>query len=474
MRTSFLTFAALFVLLLFAPFTACQAQDAPPKIANADRKADLIELINLDKSIKLDVRYATADNFVGRPVYPEPRAFLQRPAAEALVRVHQKLKKQNLGLVIFDGYRPWAVTKLFWEVTPEDKRKFVANPAKGSRHNRGAAIDLGLFDLKTGENIEMPSEFDEFTERASPKYGGGTAEQTKMRDLLRREMEAAGFSVNDNEWWHFDYKDWSEYGIFDIAFSEINDLDAAYKTARIEEKPEWKKHFDSAGGVTGSILIYDLSRNRFSTNDRARIDKGFVPASTSKIFHSLIFLETGKLKDENEKLKWDGVKRSIAVWNQDHDLRSAFKTSAVWFYVATSKRVGEAEMQHYYNLADYGNRKINNFGADYWNSGDLRITQREQIDFLRLFYQNRLPFSARSLEIVKDVMIAEQTDKYVLRAKTGWSNAFTPGVGWYVGYVTRGADVYFFALEIDIKKEADAAKRQEIAKNILRESKIIE
>ena len=181
----------------------------------------MVELVKLDKTIKLDIRYARTDNFVGRIVYPEARAFLQRGAAEALVRVHKKLKKQGLGLVIFDGYRPWSVTKLFWEVTPEDKRKFVANPATGSRHNRGCAVDLSIYDQKTGDLVEMPSDFDEFTERASPNYKGGSAKQKKNRDLLRSLMEAEGFTVNQNEWWHFDYKDWKEYPIFDIAFSEI-------------------------------------------------------------------------------------------------------------------------------------------------------------------------------------------------------------------------------------------------------------
>lgn len=218
MKKRFLTINILLVLILTATATA---QTAPPKIQSAKREADLLELFKLDSTIKLDIRYARSDNFVGRPVYTEARAFLQRPAAEAVVRVHQKLKKQGLGLVIFDGYRPWTITKLFWEVTPEDKRKFVANPEKGSKHNRGCAVDLSIYDLKTGEEIEMPSDFDEFTERASPDYKGGTPSQNKNRDMLRRLMEAEGFTVNPNEWWHFDYKDWQEYPIFDIAFSAI-------------------------------------------------------------------------------------------------------------------------------------------------------------------------------------------------------------------------------------------------------------
>lgn len=196
------------------------AQTAPPKEENK-READLIELTKLSKSIKLDIRYATANNFVGRAVYPAARAFLQRPAAEALVRVHNKLKQQGLGLVIFDGYRPWSITKLFWDVVPEDKRKFVANPVTGSKHNRGCAVDLSIYERKTGKLIPMPSGYDEFTDRASPDYKGGTDEERANRDMLRRMMEAEGFTVNTNEWWHFDYKDWQEYAIYDIAFAGI-------------------------------------------------------------------------------------------------------------------------------------------------------------------------------------------------------------------------------------------------------------
>lgn len=198
---------------------ATAAQQRPP-LEPGKREAHLIELITLDKTIRLEIRYATDNNFVGRTVYPEARAFLQKPAAKAVVRVHRKLKKQGLGLVIFDGYRPWSITKLFWEVTPDDKRKFVANPEKGSKHNRGCAVDLSIFDLKTGLFLPMPSGYDEFTERASPDYTGGTPEETRNRELLRKLMEAEGFIVNPNEWWHFDYKDWQHYAIYDISFAE--------------------------------------------------------------------------------------------------------------------------------------------------------------------------------------------------------------------------------------------------------------
>lgn len=209
-------------LICFILFSGAFAQNAPPKEDNK-REAHLVELITLDKTIKLDIRYATDNNFVGRQLYPEARAFLQKPAAKALLRVHKKLKKQGLGLVIYDGYRPWAITKLFWEVTSEDKRKFVANPEKGSKHNRGCAVDLSIYDLKTGNSVEMPSGYDEFTERASPEYTGGSEKERSNRDLLRKLMEDEGFTVNANEWWHFDYKNWEDYAIYDIAFSEIKD-----------------------------------------------------------------------------------------------------------------------------------------------------------------------------------------------------------------------------------------------------------
>jgi D-alanyl-D-alanine dipeptidase len=196
------------------------AQDHPSQ-EKGKKEADLVELTTLDKTIRLDIRYATANNFVGRPVYPEARAFLQRPAAEAVVKVNKELRKQGRGLVIFDGYRPWSITKLFWGFVSEDKRKFVADPAKGSKHNRGCALDLSIYDLKTGKEIPMTSGFDEFSERASPDYTGGTDEERRNRDMLRHLMEAAGFTVNPNEWWHFDFNGWQDYAIYDIAFDAV-------------------------------------------------------------------------------------------------------------------------------------------------------------------------------------------------------------------------------------------------------------
>jgi len=176
----------------------------------------------MDSTLHLEIRYATANNFVGRPVYKEARAFLQRPAAEALVRAHDKLKVQGYGLLIFDGYRPWSVTKLFWDITPADKKEFVADPQEGSRHNRGCAVDLTLFDLKTGKEVQMPGVYDEMTERSDIDYAGGTEESRRLRDILRTAMESEGFTVYDPEWWHYDYRDWQKYPILNLPFSKLN------------------------------------------------------------------------------------------------------------------------------------------------------------------------------------------------------------------------------------------------------------
>jgi zinc D-Ala-D-Ala dipeptidase len=215
-----LAVAALVCLVVLLSSTA-RAQEQPPKEEGTFRTPDLVELTKLDPTIKLDIRYATPNNFTGRAVYNEARAFLQRPAAEALLRAAAALRKRGYGVAVFDGYRPWFVTRLFWDLTPADKKQFVADPSKGSRHNRGCAVDLTLYDLKTGREVSMPSGYDEMTERAHINYNGGTPEQRRLRDLLRAAMEAEGFNVYEPEWWHYDYKDWKQYPILNLSFSEV-------------------------------------------------------------------------------------------------------------------------------------------------------------------------------------------------------------------------------------------------------------
>jgi D-alanyl-D-alanine dipeptidase len=193
----------------------------PPEETGEFRATDLVEPAALDRTLLLDVRYATSQNFLRWPVYAEPRVFLQRPAAEAVVRANRSLRNQGYGLLLFDGYRPWYVTQIFWLATTPEQRMFVADPSQGSRHNRGCAVDLTLYDLATGKEVPMPSRYDEFTERAHPDYTGGQPEQRAARDLLRRTMEAEGFTVNEREWWHFDCRDWQQYRIENVAFKDV-------------------------------------------------------------------------------------------------------------------------------------------------------------------------------------------------------------------------------------------------------------
>jgi D-alanyl-D-alanine dipeptidase len=210
-----------FIPLLFVIMLGCQT--APPKEKGPFRTADLVELAKLDPTLHLEIRYASTNNFLHKPVYRQARAFLQRPAAEALLRANARLKPLGWGLLVFDGYRPWSVTKTFWDSVGEHERKigFVANPQLGSKHNRGCAVDLTLYDLKTGRAAVMPSEYDEFSERAYANFAGGPEDARKRRDLLRDAMVAEGFEVFPEEWWHFNYSAWQHYPILNIPFEAI-------------------------------------------------------------------------------------------------------------------------------------------------------------------------------------------------------------------------------------------------------------
>ena len=203
-----------------AALRAAALEQTPPVEKGPRRPSDLVDLATYPH-VKLDIRYATTNNFMGFPLYESPNAYLQRPAAEALGRAAEHLAKNGFGLLIHDAYRPWFVTKMFWEATPESAHIFVANPAEGSRHNRGCAVDLTLYRLSTGAPVQMTGRYDEMSLRSYEDYIGGTTAERALRETLRQAMEAEGFTVYPEEWWHFDYKDWDQYAIGNETFAQL-------------------------------------------------------------------------------------------------------------------------------------------------------------------------------------------------------------------------------------------------------------
>lgn len=185
-------------------------------------KSTLIEISNLDSTLRFDIRYSSKNNFLKRPLYKLSKVYLQEEVVNDFLKINKQLNQRGYGFLIYDGYRPWSITKIFWDETPVEKRIFVADPEKGSNHNRGCALDLTLYDLKTGKEIEMPCTFDTFSEEAFIEYKKCSEEARINRDFLISEMEKDGnFKVNKYEWWHFDHKNCKDYPILDLKFEEL-------------------------------------------------------------------------------------------------------------------------------------------------------------------------------------------------------------------------------------------------------------
>ncbi|RYG20493.1 MAG: D-alanyl-D-alanine dipeptidase [Chitinophagaceae bacterium] len=223
----------LFLFFIVISFNACSQQNAQNKyglkVVNDFKvyKADLaknpnLELVDIKKaipSVVLDIRYATKNNFMKQVMYKQARAFARKPVVEKLKLIQAALKKSGYGLKIYDGYRPYAVTVSFYEKASD--KNFVANPAKGSKHNRGCAVDLSIIDLKTGKDVPMPTPYDSFEAAAAPHYNDLPADIIKNRDFLINTMQAHGFKVIYNEWWHFDFIGWQDYDLMDIPFEKL-------------------------------------------------------------------------------------------------------------------------------------------------------------------------------------------------------------------------------------------------------------
>ena len=242
----------------------------------------------------------------------------------------------------------------------------------------------------------------------------------------------------------------------------------ASSLVNVAQAVDFGKHFQELG-VEGSIIIYDAQSDRTYQHNPQRNTTAFLPASTFKILNSLISLETGVIPHELALLTWDGIERAIPEWNRDLNMKEAIRLSAVWFYQVLARRVGHDRMQAWVKEAGYGNQNIGSPKDidTFWLTGELRITPQEQIQFLRRLYSDELPFSERSLSLVKEIMIVEQTPDYTIRAKTGlvgFGEETMPQIGWYVGYLEKGENVYFFATNIDIRNEKDLATRIELTR----------
>jgi D-alanyl-D-alanine dipeptidase len=194
---------------------------SPPTGTEHYRTVELVELIDNIPNLRLEVRYATRNNFMGMKFYKSQRAFLQKPAADALASAAMSLELHGMGIIVYDAYRPWYVTKMFWDATPDSLKNYVANPLNGSRHNRGCAVDIGLYYLSTGEKVAMPTDYDDFTKKAHMSFQDTTQQILSNRQLLQETMKKAGFEVYEFEWWHFDFKDWNKYPILNLTFEEL-------------------------------------------------------------------------------------------------------------------------------------------------------------------------------------------------------------------------------------------------------------
>lgn len=243
--------------------------------------------------------------------------------------------------------------------------------------------------------------------------------------------------------------------------------------ANIAQNLDFGRHFQDLG-VNGSIMIYDSNSDRVFQHNLQRNKTPFLPASTFKILNSLISLETRVISDEIAVLTWDGISREIPAWNRDLNMREAIKISAVWFYQVLARKVGHDRMQEWVTQVGYGNQQIGDREDidQFWLQGELRITPEEQIQFLQRLYNDDLPFSERSISIVKDILIMEKTPDYTITGKTGLVSV-APKVGWYVGYVEKGENVYFFATNIDIRNESDIAARVELTRRCLQDLAVL-
>jgi len=226
--------------------------------------------------------------------------------------------------------------------------------------------------------------------------------------------------------------------------------------------------------VEGTFVLLDGQTGAFQRHDEARAAQRYLPASTYKIPNSLIALETGEAKGKDYEIEWDSKRAPRqpwwpAAWAQNHTLESALQNSAVWYYQEIARRIGPERMQAYVDRFNYGNRDISGGIDKFWLTGSLRISANEQVEFLRRFYVNQFGLSERTVQMTKDMLVLEQTPDYRLSGKTGWAGFGEPGAtqtAWLVGYLERQGGVFYFAVNVDVKKSQDAAARMKIVRGV--------
>jgi beta-lactamase class D len=257
----------------------------------------------------------------------------------------------------------------------------------------------------------------------------------------------------------------------------VTSLLFGFQNSTLVENKDWKKYFDKEE-VKGSFLLYDLKKNQFTAYNPKRAKKGFLPASTFKIFNTLVGLETGVV-DTNVLIRWDGVRRWNVDWNRDMKLKTAFQLSCVPCYQQIARKVGAERMKEWLQKANYGKMDVQASNLDtFWLTGESRISPFEQVDFLKRLYNNELPFAENTMAQFKNIMIAERKEDYILRAKTGWTTERKMNIGWYVGYVEKGDNVYFFVLNMEKKVRKRGSgnfgpARRGITEKILKELNIL-
>ena len=238
--------------------------------------------------------------------------------------------------------------------------------------------------------------------------------------------------------------------------------------AETEERPDLGRHF-AAAGAPGTIAVHDVSANKVIVYNAGRARTAYLPASTFKIPGALIALETGVVKDAyKDVLPWDGVEWIVPACNADQTLATALQRSCMPFFARLGKRIGDARLNEDLAKFGYGNHDASG-DYPYWIKGNLRISALDQIEFLDRLRRDALPASPKHMQTVRDILVIEEGAGYVIRAKTGWAMDVEPNIGWIVGWVERGDDVYLFALNIDIRTKEDAAARLAIAKAVLKD-----